>query len=245
MSLVLAHARAETLQFARYPAYSLPTVLFPAVLLLLFGRQFEHGEPGRLLAGFAATALLSVVFFQFGVGIATSRTTPWETYLRTLPVTPAARLGGRVLSALAFAAATVGTVVVVATTVYGVGMPLWRWCALGFALLAGSVPFALLGIGFGYWLPPRAALPVANVLFLPLAVGGSLWVRPTKEQIPGGVGLASQCLPTRSWIEVLDSVATGDSPLPLHHVGALTGWTAAFFGFAWLGYRRDEGERFS
>ena len=44
---------------------------------------------------------------------------------------------------------------------------------------------------------------------------------------------------------MLDSVATGDSPLPLHHVGALAGWTAVFFGFAWLGYRRDEGERFS
>ena len=85
MRLALAHARAETANLARYPAYAVPTVVFPAILLLVLGRQFERGEPDRLLAGFAATALLTVAFFQFGVGIATSRTTPWEAYLRTLP----------------------------------------------------------------------------------------------------------------------------------------------------------------
>lgn len=245
MRLAVAHARAETLRYARYPAYSLPTVLFPAVLLLLFGHQFERGEPERLLAGFAATALLTVVVFQFGVGIATGRTTPWEAYLRTLPAGAATRLAGRVLSALAFAVATVTAVVLVSATVYGAGMPVWRWCALGVASLLGCVPFALLGIGLGHWLPPRAALPVANLLFLPLAVGGSLWMRPREDELPRAADIASQCLPTRSWVEVLDSVSTGDSPLPLHHVAALAGWTIAFLGFAWLGYRRDEGERFT
>ena len=38
MRLALAHARAETLNLARYPAYSVPTVALPATLLLLFGR---------------------------------------------------------------------------------------------------------------------------------------------------------------------------------------------------------------
>ena len=245
MRLALAHARAETLQFARYPAYSIPTVLFPAALLLLFGRQFERGEPERLLAGFAATALLTVVFFQFGVGIATSRTTPWETYLRTLPVSAATRVSARLLAALAFGTATVSVVVLVSTTVYGAAMPAWRWGALGVTSLLGSIPFAFLGVGLGYWLPPRAALPVTNLLFLPLAVGGSLWTRPRSEELPRAVDIASQCLPTRNWVEVLDAVATGDRAVPLHHVGALFGWSAAFFGFAWLGYRRDEGERFT
>jgi hypothetical protein len=46
-------------------------------------------------------------------------------------------------------------------------------------------------------------------------------------------------------MEVLDSVATGDQPLPLHHVAALVGWSLVFSAAAWLGYRRDEGERFT
>jgi ABC-2 type transport system permease protein len=241
--LAVAHARAETAQLVRYPAYAIPTLAFPAILMLLFGSRFDRGEPERMLAGFAATALLTVTFFQFGVGIATARTTPWETYLRTLPVSATIRLAGRVLSALLFAAATVGVVTVVGTTVYGAGMAAWRFGALTLALLAGSIPFALLGVALGYWLPPRAALPIANIAFLPLVIGGALWARP--EGIPHGADVASQTLPTRSWMEVLDSVATGDHALPLHHVAALAVWSGVFFAAAWLGYRRDEGERFT
>ena len=243
MRLAVVHARTETAQLARYPAYAVPTLAFPAIVMLLFGSRFERGEPERMLAGFAAMALLTVTFFQFGVGIATARTTPWETYLRTLPASATTRLAGRVLSALVFAAITVGVVAVVGTAVYGASMPAWRFAALALALLVGCVPFALLGVAFGYWLPPRAALPIANLAFLPLAIGGALWARP--DGIPHGADVASQTLPTRSWMEVLDSVATGDHPLPLHHAAALAGWSAVFFAAAWLGYRHDEGERFT
>lgn len=243
MRLALAHARAETMTMARYPAYAVPTVAFPGILMLLVGSRFERGEPERMLAGFAAMALLTVTFFQFGVGIATARMTPWETYLRTLPVGATTRLAGRVLSALLFAVATVGVVVVVGIAVYGARMSPARFAAFGVVLLVGCIPFALLGVAFGYWLPPRAALPIANIVFLPLAIGGALWARP--EGLPHGADVASQTLPTRSWMEVLDSVTTGDHPLPLHHVAALVGWSTVFFAAAWLGYRRDEGERFT
>jgi ABC-2 type transport system permease protein len=243
MRLALLYARVETRQLLRFPAYWIPTLGFSAIALLLFGRHLERGEPERLLAGFAATALLTVAFFPFGVGIAAGRATPWESYLRTLPVTPGERLAGRVLSALAFGAATTAIVALVATTVYGAAPPAWRFAALVVALLLGSMPFALLGIALGYWLSPRAALPVANLLFLPLAIAGSLWARPD-DGVPHEADVASQLLPTRSWIEVLDSIATGDDPLPLHHVVALAAWGAAFLALAGWGYRRDEGERF-
>ncbi|HET9243497.1 MAG TPA: ABC transporter permease [Gaiella sp.] len=242
MRLALVHARVESLRYLRFPAYALPTLLFPGLLMLLVGRAFVRGEPERMLVGFAAMAVLTVTFFQFGVGIATSRTTAWEAYLRTLPVGPLTRLAGRVLSALAFATATVGVVAIVGTSVYGVHPPAGRAVASLVALLLGSVPFALLGIAFGYWLPANAALPVANLAFLPLAIGGALWARP--EGLPHNADVVSQLLPTRSWMEVLDSVATGDHPLPLHHVAALVGWTVVFGTLAWWGYRRDEGERF-
>lgn len=242
MRLALVYAKAETLQYARFPAYALPTLAFPALVMLALGSRFERGEPERMLVGFAAMALLTVTFFQFGVGIATSRTTPWEAYLRTLPAGPLTRLTGRVLAAIVFAAATVSVVTIVGVTVHHASMPAWRFAASLAALLVGSIPFALLGIAFGYWLPPRAALPVANLTFLPLAIGGSLWARP--EGLPHQADVASQTLPTRNWMEILDSVATGDHPLPLHHVAALLGWTLLFGALAWWGFRRDEGERF-
>jgi ABC-2 type transport system permease protein len=118
----------------------------------------------------------------------------------------------------------------------------WRYAALAAALVLGGIPFALLGIGIGYRLRPRSALPVANLLYLPLAIGGSLWGKP--DDPPRAVDLGSQALPTRSWMEVLDPV-TGGGTVPLRHVAALAGWSALFALFAWHAYRRDEGERYT
>ncbi len=243
MRLALAYAKVETIEYGRYTPYSIPTLAFPAVLMLLFGQQLVEDEPERMVAGFAATALITVSLFQFGVGIATGRVTPWESYVRTLPATATTRIAGRILSALVFAVATVVVVMVVGVAVYGAGFAPWRFVALILALLLGSVPFGLAGIALGYWLPPRSAMPIANIIVIPLIIAGFLWTRPP-DDFPRTADLVSQLVPTRSWAEVLDSVSTGDHPLPLHHVAALAGWTVVFFALAWWGYRRDEGEQF-
>ena len=169
--------------------------------------------------------------------------TPWESYVRTPPATATTRIAGRILSALVFAVATVVVVMVVGVAVYGAGFAPWRFVALILALLLGSVPFGLAGIALGYWLPPRSAMPIANIIVIPLIIAGFLWTRPP-DDFPRTADLVSQLVPTRSWAEVLDSVSTGDHPLPLHHVAALAGWTVVFFALAWWGYRRDEGEQF-
>ena len=91
MRLALAYAKAGTIEYGRYTPYSIPTLALPAVLMLIFGHQVVDDEPERMVAGFAATALITVSLFQFGVGIAMGRVTPWETYLRTLPAGAANR----------------------------------------------------------------------------------------------------------------------------------------------------------
>ena len=241
MSLAVAHARAELLQLARYPTYALPTLAFPGVLMVLFGLQLEGADATRLLAGVSATAVLAVAFFQFGVGIASGRESTWERYVRTLPVSDSSRLAGRVLAGLGFALASTIVVWIAGATV-GVRLDLGEYATLGAALVAGAIPFALLGIGLGYRLRPRSALPVANLLYLPLAIAGSLWGKP--DDPPRGLDLASQALPTRSLMEILEPAASSSGGLPLRHAAALAAWTVAFGLFALHAYRRDEGERY-
>jgi ABC-2 type transport system permease protein len=243
VSLALVHTRAEILQLLRYPTYAVPTLVFPSLLMLLFGAQLDSDDDARLLAGISATAVLAVAFFQFGVGIASMRETTWERYIRTLPVRPASRLAARVLAALAFALASATLVAVVAAAFLDVRLEPWRYVALEAALVVGGVPFALLGIGLGYSLPPRAALPIANLLYLPLAIGGSLWGKP--DDPPRSLEIGSHALPTRSWMEILEPIARGTGSPPVPHVAALAAWSVVFGAFAWLAYRRDEGERYS
>src|SRR5262249_30766995 len=172
MTLVLAHARAMTLELARHPAYLVPTLAFPAVFFLFFAAPGTNADADVRMATFAGFAALGVAFFQFGVGIAAERASPWEVYLRTLPVGAGTRLAARVLSAAVFAAAAAAVVIAVAVALTPVGLTPRGWVELAAALVAGTAPFALLGVAIGYWAPPRAALPLANLLYLGLAYAG-------------------------------------------------------------------------
>jgi ABC-2 type transport system permease protein len=240
--LVLVHARAQFLEILRYPAASVPTVAFPVLFFMLFGVPNASRHANVLLAGFAGFAVLGVAFFQFGVGIAIDRTSAWERFLRTLPVTPSTRFAARLLVALVYAAAAVLAVVAAAVVTTDVHFAAGAWGAFLAVLFLGAVPFVLLGIGIGYWARPKAALPIANVLYLLLAYLGGLWTAP--GDLPTVVSEVSPYLPTRTWGDLLDAAALG-LPLGTGPMLVLVAWTAGLGAIAWLGYRRDEGQSFA
>lgn len=242
MRLALLHARSGTLELLRLPAFSVPTVGFPSLFFLFFAVPgFAADEPELATALFAGFAVLGVAFFQFGVGIAAERASPWERYLRTLPLAPTTRFAGRLLAALAFGAASAAVVVAVALLAVSPELSAAAWLELALALLGGSIPFALLGIALGYLATPRAALPLANVVYLALSYAGGLWTGP--ENLPHAVGEISPLTPTRAYADTLTSTAL-ELPFPTRAWLVLAVYTA---GAAWLAawaYRRDEGQRF-
>lgn len=242
MRLAFLHARASTVELLRLPAFAVPTIGFPSLFFLFFAVPgFGGHQPGLATAMYAGFAVLGVAFFQFGVGIAVDRATPWERYLRTLPLAPATRFGGRILSALAFASVAAAAVVVVALATVSPELSGLSWARLSVALLAGSVPFALLGIALGYLASPRGALPIANVVYLGLSYAGGLWTGP--DGLPQTVERFSVALPTRAYADVLAGPSLGiDVParawLVLTAYALAAGWLAAW------AYRRDEGQRY-
>jgi ABC-2 type transport system permease protein len=239
--LGFAYVRASTLELLRYPAYSLPALFFPTLLFLLFAAP-RTPYADQVMVGFAAVAVLGVVFFQFGVGIAADRMSPWEIFLRTLPAPPHIRLGARVVSALAFAGTAATIVFIAAISTTTAGLPTVRWPLVILVLLLGAVPFAFLGIALGYLIWPRAALPVANLVYLPLSYAGGLWTGP--RDLPAFVAKISPVVPTRAWGDLLWA-AVGTQSLRWSSPLMLVGYGAVFGGLAILGYRRDEGERFN
>jgi ABC-2 type transport system permease protein len=230
-----------TIELVRYPAFLVPTLLFPAAFYLVFAAPRSHGDPTAEMATFAGFAVIGVAFFQFGVGIATERASPWETYLRTLPLGPVPRLGARVLSAVLFALAAAALLIAVAVATTGASLAPQRWTGLCVALLVGAAPFALLGISLGYWAPQRGALPIANLLYLGLAYAGALWMRP--DDLPRPVAVVSPFLPTRAFADLLVGTVHGRPPA-LRAAASLALFTGAFAALAVWGYRRDEGRNF-
>ncbi|MHB8468994.1 MAG: ABC transporter permease [Gaiellaceae bacterium] len=241
MRLALVHARFQVLELVRFPGFTVATLGFPAFLFVLFGLPRAGTRPELVLASYAAFAVLGVGFFQFGVSIAIERATPWQSWLRTLPVSAASRLAGRVLAALAFACCSAGLVtgLVLATT--SASLAPAQWLRLVVALLVGSVPFVVLGLAIAYWSSPKSALPVANVLYMLLAYAGGLWTGPA--DLPSWVRAISPYTPTRQWGDVLWPAVTG-APWRITPWLLLGAYALGFGGAAAWGYSRDEGQKF-
>jgi ABC-2 type transport system permease protein len=242
MRLLLVHARALTLELVRYPAYVVPTLILPAVFFLFFVAPASAQGATARMATFAGFAVIGVAFFQFGVGIAIDRGQPWEAYLRTLPVGPLVRLAARLVSAALFASAAAALLIATALVVSDASLHSPRWIGLAVVLLLGTIPFALLGIALGYWVPARGALPIANLLYLVLSYAGGLWIRP--GGLPRVVQTISPYLPTRALSDALVATALGTG-LRVGSWLSLAGFALLFAWLAAIGYRRDEGRRYS
>lgn len=242
IKLVLVHARAMTVELVRYPAYLVPTLLLPSVFFLFFVSPGSQPDAAARMAIFAGFAVIGVAFFQFGVGIAAERASPWETFLRTLPLGPAVRLAARLLSAALFAVASAALLVITAVATTNVTLPAAAWIELPLALIVGTIPFAFLGIALGYWVPAKAALPLANLLYLVLAYVGGLWMLPS--DLPSAVRPISPFLPTRAFSDELVATARG-SRFDWGAWAALAGFAVLFALIASAGYKRDEGRRFA
>jgi ABC-2 type transport system permease protein len=239
MRIALAHGKEQTLQHLRAPGYLLPTLAMPGLFYFLFeGPDTEVSLVTFLMASYAMWAILGVAFFQFGVGIAEERTTAWERFLRTLPLSGIQRLAGRMLSAALFAAAAAAVVIVEAHLINPVRVAADQWLPWLGALGAGGVVMALGGITIGYWASPRAAIALATLAWLLLAYLGGLWQTP--GELPSWAAELSQYLPTRLWGEVTWSAVQGQASSLGDWLG-LAAWAVVFAVLAGWGYRRDEG----
>jgi ABC-2 type transport system permease protein len=241
VKLVFLHARAITLELLRYPSFSVPTLAFPSLFFLLFVSSRDTPNATLLVASFAGFAFLAVAFFQFGVGIASERETPWERFLRTLPAPTGVRFVARLLSGTLFGLASAGLVALTGVATTDAHVSPLRWAGLVVALALGAIPFALLGIALGYWASPRGALPVANILYLVLAFAGGLWTTPA--DLPSSVASVSPLVPTRQFGDVLWGAVEGRLWQPRTWL-LLLAWAVAFGVLATWGYARDEGRRY-
>ncbi|GAA3547547.1 hypothetical protein GCM10022419_029750 [Nonomuraea rosea] len=244
-SLIAAHTRFLMIEQLRVPIGLLASALFPAISMLAFVVPFAGDDPQA-----ATMATGSLMFFgamsgaliALSISVAMDREQPWNPYLRTLPAGPFPRFAGRILATLAVMLLSVIPVLLVAAFFTEATItPLRLLLGLG-VLIAGGIPFMLLGLFIGFMLTAKAAIAVSQLLFFPLAILGGLLLPP--QILPGFIEVVSPYTPARGAAELLWWAIAGNDPNVTALI-ALAGWTvAAAAGAAWA-YRRDEGRRFS
>lgn len=244
--LTLLHARYLLLETLRTPIAVVGTTVFPALSLLFFvaPQGAVADDPVQATAAasqLALFAVMSVCLFQYGVGVAEDRALPWDGYLRTLPVGAGPRLGGRAAVGLVMSLIGLAPLAVLAASLTAATLSPPRLLLGAVALLAAALPLLGLGVAIGYRFTVKAALPIANVLLLPLAFAGGLFIPP--QVFPGWLDALSRLLPTRAGRDLVVAATTG-APLAASAVVVLAGWSLALGALAVTAYRRDEGRRY-
>jgi ABC-2 type transport system permease protein len=242
--LLRVHAAGMSRELLRIPAFAIPTIVFPAMFYTIFGLPYAHQSAvvaNAVMCAFVAFALIGVSLFQFGVGISAERGRPWERYIRTLPVSVDTRMAARILVAIVFGLAAAGLVALDAKLFSPVSFDAQQWALLFCYAIVGAVPFVLIGIAIAYWVAPRAALPITNIIYLLCSFAGGLWIPP--QALPKIAAVISPWLPTRQYANLLWSIASGEGRT--NALIALATYAVVFSVIATIGYRRDERARYA
>lgn len=177
VSVSAARAKVEILEFFRQREQLVFTLLFPVLLLLIFGAVLNRDiAPGvtfiqYFTAGIVAAGVLSASFQNLAITISLERTEGLLKRLAGTPMPKSAYFLGKVAQVLVVNVLTTVLLLAVAAGVYGVNLPtsVGKWVTFVWVSLLGLLACALSGIAFSSLIKngktaPAVITPIAIVL---------------------------------------------------------------------------------
>ena len=225
----------EFLRLLRAPAFSVPTLMFPAMFYLLFAVLFTRSGDWQanvyLLATYNVFGVMAPGLFGFGVSVALDRERGWLTLKRAQPMPPGAYLASKLAMAMLFAAIIFVILAILATTLGGVRLPVSSWLSLFAVDLFGVLPFCAIGLFVGTLVNGSAAPAVVNLIYLPMSFLSGLWM--PISVLPGVVREIAPLWPAYH-LGQLGLSAVGQTVVgsAITHIAALAGFTLVFLALA-------------
>jgi ABC-2 type transport system permease protein len=235
----------EFLKLLRRRSFSLSTIGFPVMFYLLFGVANRHESFGRfdyakyLLGGYACFGVVGAALFGIGVGLAFERTAGWLDLKRASPMPPLAYLIAKCAAAMAFGVIIVTILVSIGVGFAGVTLSLREVLMMLAFSMAGSVPFAAMGLLLALVIPANATPGVVNLIYLPMSFLSGLWI--PISVLPHWVQRIAPVLPTYHLAQAMLGIFGYAQPgSMLTHWAALVGFTLLMLGISWMVFQRAE-----
>ena len=236
-------SKLEFLKNLRLPVFSLSTLLFPVMFYLMFGLAFGGDAIGSVprplyfAVAYSAFGVVGACLFGFGANVAIERGQGWMLLRRAFPAPPLAYFVAKMFMATAFSLAIIVTLLVLAVLAGGASLGLADLVRVVPVLLAGTLPFSAMGLALGTVCGPNSAPAVINLVYLPLAFAGGMWI--PVDFLPAIVQAIAPYLPTYHYAQLaLGAVGAGDGDVAVHLV-VLGLVTAACLAAASVFYSRQ------
>jgi len=235
-------ARTEFLKLARMRSYSASTILFPLMFYRFFGLAMAPHEGTTpmaryLIATYGAFAIMGSTLHAFGVGIAVERGLGWLEVKRSSPMPLGAYFFAKGAVAMAFGAIVILMLFTMGAVFGQVRMAPAQWLLTFGALVAGAMPFCVLGLTIGSLAGPNSAPATVNMIYMPMAFCGGLWI--PFDFLPKAIQQAAPLLPSYHLAQI--TLAIQNAPVQGSiggHAAALAAFGLIFLGTAWAAQSR-------
>jgi ABC-2 type transport system permease protein len=174
----LARTQVELKGFVRNRQSLVFTLLFPVLLLLVFGAIFRGRVAGTstdfkqvFMAGIIAAGIMSVAFQGLAISVATERDSGLLRRLGSTPMPKAAYFAGKIVRVALMALLEVAMLLAVSAAAFGLPLPATpgRWLTLAWVCLLGTASCALLAMAYSAVIPnARTATAVVTPPFMVL-----------------------------------------------------------------------------
>jgi ABC-2 type transport system permease protein len=171
----LTEARFESLRMFRVLGFSIPFLVLPAALYLLFGvvlfGDAVRNDPttGKFLfAAFAVFGVMGPGMFGFGATIATEREQGLLTLKRALPAPAGSYLLAKLLMTMLFAFIVMATMIPAALFLGHLPLTFTQCARVTAINVLGSLPFCAIGLFIGTRVSGKAAIAFVNLIYVPM-----------------------------------------------------------------------------
>ncbi len=234
MSLLLHQLRYDQKIFWRNPAAVFFTVMFPVVLLLIFGVVFGD-QTIAVEGGVETTTYYVPAILTLAVVSATMQTLAMSLVIareegrlkrgRGTPMPAWVFIAGRIGNSIVVALLMLVLLAAIGKLLYGVPIPWGRAPDLLVVLAVGASSFCCLGIALTAAIPSQdAAAPIVNALLLPLYFLSGIFI--PDDELPSGVIDFANHFPIRPFFQAFfDAYLPGSGPaLAWGHLAVVAIW---------------------
>lgn len=238
VALVLHQFRYDQKAFWRNPASVFFTVMFPVVLILIFGSVFGDKNV-NVDGGVEATTYYVPAIITLSVISATMQSLAMTLVIaredgrlkrsRGTPMPPWVFIAGRIGNSIVVALLMMILLAAIGRLLYSVPIPWERLPALLVTLAVGAACFSCLGIALTAAIPSQdAAAPIVNALLLPLYFLSGIFI--PDDELSNGVIQFANHFPVRDFFEAFLHAyvpATHDAAIDWGNLAVVAIWGVA------------------
>lgn len=171
----LTEAKFESLRMLRVLGFSIPFLILPVALYLLFGVVL-FGDALRndlnggkfLFTAFAVFGVMGPGMFGFGATLATEREQGLLTLKRALPAPTGSYLLSKLLMTMVFGVVIMATLIPAALALGHLPLTFFQGAAVAVVCVLGSLPFCAIGLFVGTRASAKAAVALVNLIYVPM-----------------------------------------------------------------------------